>query len=46
MSNPECDGCGITAEDLPYEDLGLSREEAAEYMFEAIGSRILCRSCL
>ena len=32
--NAECTECGVTAADLPYQDLGLSLSEASELLFE------------
>lgn len=46
--NAECDGCGITAADLPYEEMGLSLDEASELWFEPIhlsGGLYLCQGC-
>lgn len=46
--NAECDGCGITAADLPHEEMGLSLDEASERWFEPIhlsGGRLLCQGC-
>lgn len=44
--NAECDGCGVTAADLPYEDLGLSLDEASEFLFERDGGSVtLCQGC-
>lgn len=39
--NAECIRCGVTAADLPYEEMGLSLDEASELLF-ADG---LCAGC-
>lgn len=44
--NSECSNCGVTAADLPYEELGLSLEEASETLFErAACGAIFCQGC-
>lgn len=43
--NAECAGCGVTAADLPYEDLGLDLEEASDTLFERINGATYCRGC-
>lgn len=40
--NAECACCGVTAADLPYEEMGLSRDEASEFLFEDG----LCQGCV
>ena len=44
-TNPECEGCGITAEDMPYEDLGIPRDEVAEIMFVHSDGGRICVGC-
>ena len=43
--NAECAGCGVTAADLPYEDLGMTLAEASEFLFDHDGPTVLCRMC-
>lgn len=42
---PECARCGVTVYDLPFEELGLSAEDAVETMFEQHEGRTLCQGC-
>ena len=42
MRNAECSRCGVTAADLPYEEMGLTLDEASEFLFE--DGR--CRTCV
>jgi hypothetical protein len=42
MRNAECSRCGVTAADLPYEDMGLTLAEASEFLFEDG----LCQGCV
>lgn len=32
--NAECSACGVTAADLPYEELGMTLAEASAFFFE------------
>lgn len=41
MRNAECRQCGVTAADLPYEELGLTVDQASECLFDGD----LCRGC-
>jgi hypothetical protein len=43
--NAECVKCGITAADLPHDDLGMTLDEASEFLFDHDGNTILCRGC-
>jgi hypothetical protein len=43
--NAECEGCGVTAADLPYEDLGMTLDEASEFMFVHADGGALCNGC-
>jgi hypothetical protein len=43
--NAECEGCGVTAADLPYEDLHMTIEEASEFMFTHDNGTTLCNGC-
>lgn len=45
MSAPECARCGVTVNDLPYQDLGLDYEEALDVMFDHDGSDWYCNGC-
>jgi hypothetical protein len=44
-NNAECVRCGVTAADLPYEDLGMTLDEASEFLFDRDGNTILCQGC-
>lgn len=44
-ANAECVGCGITAADLPYDDLGMTLDEASEFLFDHDGNTCLCQGC-
>lgn len=39
--NAECRHCGVTAADLPYEELGMDLDTASELLFEDG----LCQGC-
>lgn len=39
--NAECYRCGVTAFDLPYEELGLDLDEASELLFD----EGMCQGC-
>lgn len=39
--NAECSLCGVTAADLPYEELGMTLTEASEFLFDDG----LCQGC-
>lgn len=41
----ECDQCGITAGDLPYEEMGMTIEDFADVMFESFDGLVLCQGC-
>lgn len=41
----ECESCGVTAADLPFEDMGLTLEEASDVLFEHEGGVTLCVGC-
>ena len=41
----ECVRCGITPGDLPYEELGLTLDEAAETLFERVDGETRCQGC-
>jgi hypothetical protein len=43
--NAECSRCGVTAADLPYEELGLTLAEASEALFERTGDDVTCQGC-
>jgi hypothetical protein len=43
--NAECEGCGVTAADMPYEELGMTLEDASEFMFVSDGKTTLCNGC-
>lgn len=43
--NAECSRCGVTAADLPYEDLGMTLNEASEFLFDHDRNRTLCQGC-
>lgn len=43
MSNAECAACGVTAADLPHEDLGLTVAEASELLFEHANGSVRCQ---
>ena len=40
--NAECEGCGVTAADFPYEEIGFTLAEASEYLFV---DPALCNGC-
>lgn len=42
----ECEHCGVTVHDLPFEELGLSVEEAADSLFERVDGVTYCRRVL
>lgn len=44
-ANAECVACGITAADMPYEELGMTLEDAAEFWFDHDGNQAFCRGC-
>jgi hypothetical protein len=44
-TNAECAHCGVTAADLPHEDLGMTLDEASEFLFDHDGNTILCQGC-
>lgn len=41
----ECTTCGVTLHDLPFEELGLSEEDAADTLFEYIKGKTYCWGC-
>lgn len=41
----ECVACGIAVSDLPYEELGLDVDEAADVLFERIDGQTYCQGC-
>jgi hypothetical protein len=43
--NAECEGCGVTAADLPYEHLGMTLAEASEFLFVHEDGKALCNGC-
>lgn len=43
--NAECTRCGVTAADLPYEELDLSLDEASELLFEPVDGERMCQGC-
>jgi hypothetical protein len=43
--NAECVGCGITAADMPYEEMGMTLEDASEFLFVHDGNAVLCSGC-
>lgn len=43
--NAECRKCGVTAADLPFEEMGMTLEEASEQWFERVGSDTFCQAC-
>lgn len=43
--NAECASCGITAADLPYEDLGMTLEEASDLLFDHDDVVTTCQGC-
>lgn len=43
--NAECAACGITAADLPYEEMGLELGEASDVLFERIRNATYCQGC-
>jgi hypothetical protein len=43
--NAECAGCGVTAADLPYEELGLDLEEASDVLFQQVDGATYCEGC-
>lgn len=43
--NAECARCGVTAADLPHEDLGMTLVEASEFLFDHNGNVALCQGC-
>jgi hypothetical protein len=43
--NAECVRCGVTAADLPYEDLGMTLAEASAFLFDHDGNTVLCQGC-
>ena len=43
--NAQCTYCGITAADLPYEEMGLTLTEASETLFHPAGNTVLCEAC-
>jgi hypothetical protein len=43
--NAECEGCGVTAADMPHEDLGMTLAEASEFMFVHADGGSLCVGC-
>lgn len=47
MANAECARCGVTAADLPYEELGMTLAEASEFLFDHDneGRGVLCQGC-
>lgn len=44
-TNAECAMCGVTAADLPYEDLGMTLDEASELLFDNDGTATYCQGC-
>jgi len=40
--NAECTACGVTAADLPYEEMGLTLDEVSEFLFDDG----LCQGCV
>lgn len=44
-TNAECEGCGVTAADMPYENMGMTVEETSEFMFIHEGGKALCVGC-
>jgi len=43
--NAECRKCGVTAADLPFEEMGMTLEEASGQWFERVGSDTFCQAC-
>lgn len=43
--NAECASCGVTAADLPYEDMGLTVAMASEFLFDHEGPVVRCNGC-
>lgn len=43
--NAECARCGVTAADLPYEQMGMTLAEASEFLFDHDGNTVLCQGC-
>lgn len=41
----ECALCGVTPHDLPFEELGLTAEEAADVLFERDQGETYCQGC-
>lgn len=43
--NAECATCGVTAADLPYEEMGLTLEGASDELFDHDGPEARCMGC-
>jgi hypothetical protein len=44
--NAECSTCGVTAADLPWEEMGLpDLDEASDLLFETSGGETYCQGC-
>ena len=41
----ECARCGIRPSDLPLADLGLTEDDAADFMFDHDGDDWFCQGC-
>lgn len=41
----ECETCGVTTFDLPYEELELDAEEADDLLFEQVDGTTYCQGC-
>lgn len=44
-TNAECEGCGVTAADLPYEDLDMTLDDASDLLFEQVSGVTYCQGC-
>lgn len=44
--NAECAACGVTAADLPFEDMGLTLDQASEVLFDGDEGVVLCQGCM
>lgn len=43
--NAECSRCGVTAADLPFEEMGLDLDEASDLLFDRENGETLCQGC-
>lgn len=45
-TNAECTTCGVTANDLPWEELGMADlDEASELLFDWLDEKPYCQGC-